>query len=371
MKSIKDILNSKKGDKGEGAKVPETSDGAVNIDSGKPSAPNKPEKPVKVKKVKEVKTEEKREMTMKASLKTLVGYLKWIVVAAIVVILLSGVTFVQPNEVAIVLRFGKLVGDTPEKQLLQPGIHVNLPYIIDKVVRVPVKTVQDVTVNDLFAVTKIRDIVSDGYALTGDDNVLLVKSTIRYQISDPVAYAIYMKDPINSIREITVNSLIREIAAMNVDDVLTRQKQELAERIVSRTQSVANDIKLGVTFTNFEFITLEPPSEVKPEFDLVTSTYVENETILQEALTYANRVVTAATAERDSMIQQAKSYKAEKVAMAISNVAQFNGVIEEYRSNPVVVSERLYREKLENILSKVGTLRFLPGGSSNDTIVIP
>ncbi|MBR2876067.1 MAG: hypothetical protein IKC01_02915, partial [Clostridia bacterium] len=65
-------------------------------------------------------------------------YFKWVVVASVALIVLTGVYKVDSNEVAIVLRFGRLVGTTASEQIKNPGLHFAFPYIIDEVIKVPV-----------------------------------------------------------------------------------------------------------------------------------------------------------------------------------------------------------------------------------------
>ena len=80
-------------------------------------------------------------------LNTCVRYFKWVVLAIVVVILVSGIRTVKQGEVAVVLRFGKLTGDTREEQVHEPGLLFAFPYIIDEVITVPVGKVFEVRVD--------------------------------------------------------------------------------------------------------------------------------------------------------------------------------------------------------------------------------
>ncbi len=57
-----------------------------------------------------------------------------------------GSPIVKPDEVAVILRWGRLVGDTPALQEHGPGLLFAFPRPIDRVVRVPVKHVWEVPV---------------------------------------------------------------------------------------------------------------------------------------------------------------------------------------------------------------------------------
>ena len=78
----------------------------------------------------------------------------WWIATMAVLYALSGITVVKPDEVAVVLRWGRLVGDTPALQEHGPGLLFTLPRPIDRVVRVPVKRVREVGVNTLASVHK-------------------------------------------------------------------------------------------------------------------------------------------------------------------------------------------------------------------------
>jgi membrane protease subunit HflK len=312
-----------------------------------------------------------KDSIIEKSLKSSSIYIKLIAIVVVVGVLLSGITFVQSGEVAMVLRFGKLVGDTPAEQIRKPGIHFSFPFIIDKVVRVPVQKVQEVKIDELYTKRHIKDITKSGYALTGDENIVLLQGVLKYKITDPIKYTLGIEDPILNLRELTTGALTQEIASMGVDGVLTEQKKELASRVLMETQKKADEIGLGVQLIALEFTNLQPPIEVKSEFDLVTSTYVKNETMIQEAKRYKEKVIPEAVAERDSIIQKAKSYKLNRVAQAKSDVAQFYGVIEEYKKNPSVVHDRLYREKVENIMKNIANTILVPKGESGENIILP
>ena len=46
---------------------------------------------------------------------TVMKYFKWVVAGSVVLLVLTGIYKVDSNEVAVVLRFGKLVGSTYEE----------------------------------------------------------------------------------------------------------------------------------------------------------------------------------------------------------------------------------------------------------------
>ena len=73
-----------------------------------------------------------------AIINTAIRYCKWLIVILVALICCSGIRVVNNHEVAVVLRFGRLVGDTREEQVKEPGLLLAFPYVIDEVIKVPV-----------------------------------------------------------------------------------------------------------------------------------------------------------------------------------------------------------------------------------------
>ena len=59
----------------------------------------------------------------------------------------SGFFQVGPSEKAVILRFGKPVGEG-KSVLLGPGLHWSFPYPIDEVVKIPITEIQTGYIHD-------------------------------------------------------------------------------------------------------------------------------------------------------------------------------------------------------------------------------
>lgn len=305
------------------------------------------------------------------SLKTAARSVKWICLIIAVAVLFSGVTFIQPDEVGLVLRFGQLVGKTPAEQINEPGLKFAFPYLIDDVIRVPVRRIQEVKIDNLFSEGFIIDSANSGYTLTGDDNIVLVEAVAKYQIVAPIPYALEFKDARAILKELVSSSLIQVIANRSVDSILTMEQKELAGEVLLSAQERVDKIGLGVHLVALEFSRIRPPHEVRNEFELVTSAYVQKETMLREANKYREQVIPAAIAESDRMIQQAESRKAERIAAARSDVALFYGLIDEYNNNLSITRVRVYRDRTDAIMERITNKKLLPPGETEATIILP
>ena len=141
----------------------------------------------------------------------IIKYFKGIAIAAVILIVLSGIYSVESNEVAVVLRFGRLVGLTAEEQIMKPGLHFALPFFIDEIIKIPVQTVLEKEVLTHFGAGGLySNVQNTGYLLTGDNNIVLIKATVKYRISNAAQYALYNRNSESMIDGIVSGELRSE-----------------------------------------------------------------------------------------------------------------------------------------------------------------
>lgn len=330
-------------------------------------------------------------------------FLRWGAIVVLAAIALSGVTYVRSHEQAVVVRFGKLAGATAADQVHGPGILIAYPYLIDRIIRVPVRTVQEIQIAD-FAIgtagaqptaaeaqeqtdtetgeqaaeqtdatpeSTTIDPTKMGYCVTGDQNIVHADVVVKFQISDPINYALYVKDPEAVVRSTVCEALTQAIGAKGVDSVLAEGKKDLAVAVRDRAQKRLDETNTGVQLAALEFREIVPPAAVAPDFEDVINAYVEKQTKVQEAQTYREQEVPKAQADRDRAISEAQAFAADRLARARGEAATFRSVLAEYRANPKVVRERLYREKVEKIIGGVGKRLLVPHKGSATRLILP
>ncbi|MBR2907333.1 MAG: protease modulator HflK [Clostridia bacterium] len=283
----------------------------------------------------------------------------FLILVAIVIawICLSGIRIVKSGEVAIVLRFGELVGDTYEEQVHEPGLLLAFPYIIDEVVMVPTESVMEVKVTTHYTNGVMTTLRNNGYVLTGDQNVAVVSATVKYVISDPVSYALYVNDMDSLINGFVSSSMLDEAAGISVDDLLTKEKDSYGTAVLNDTQAKLDTVGAGVTITTIELTNVRMPAEVKEIYDLVNSAKVEYSTKLEQAKIYRENLIPSAEAQRNTLISNANAKYSSAVAEANQDLAEFWGLLDEYNTNPDVVTTRIYSAKMAEAIAKIGTVR--------------
>ncbi len=297
-------------------------------------------------------------------LSTVTKYLKIAVVIVVVGICLSGVRVVQSGNVALILRFGKLVGNTAQEQIHEPGLLLAFPYIIDEVITVPTGSVMEQTVSTYY--TEDDAYTTDGnYVLTGDQNVAILSASVKYIISDPVAYALQVGDISSVINACVSTAMLNQAANSDVDDLLTGGKDQFATNVLAQAKEKVEKANIGITLTTVELTKVAMPREVREIYNQVTSTTVSAATMLEQAQNVYNNTVSDAQVQAKSLIANANSENAAQIAAANANHSEFWGLLEEYEQNPQVVRTRLYTQKVSEMVDKIGTVKIVENGETN------
>lgn len=310
----------------------------------------------------------KKNLLFEDILRTVSRYFVVIIIAVVLVICCSGIKFIKSGESAIILRFGKIVGDTPEEQVHDAGILFAFPYIIDKVITVPTGSIQEFTVNTHFTDGEMMTYDRNGYVITGDNNIAIISASVKYTISDPVAYALSVKDPQYIINAVVSNAMINVAANYAVDDILTTGKDAFTKEVHTLSQQKLNENGIGVTLSHFELTRVGMPEEVRDIYELVNSTNIQASTRIEQARQYYETRIPGAEAQAASIIAEANANYSSFTSAANADLYEFYGVLDEYEANPDVVRVRLYSTAITNILRKIGSVKIVD--NSDSTIII-
>lgn len=301
-------------------------------------------------------------------LRTITRYFVVLVVIVVVVIALSGIRVVKSGEVALILRFGKLVGNTYEEQVHEPGLLLAFPYIIDEVVTVPTGNVMEQVVTTHYTSGTMTTLRNNGYVITGDQNIAIISASVKYIVSDPVAYALQIKNIPDIISAFVSSAMVNEAACISVDELLTSGKDAFAQAVLNRAQAKLSAVEAGVTIGTIELTTVSMPEEVRDTYEMVSSATVSASTQLETAKQYRENLLPKARAQADTLIAEANSLYSNSVAAANSDLAEFWGVLEEYSLNPDVVRTRIHSAKVSEAIAKIGKIRVVQDGDTKIVI---
>ena len=288
----------------------------------------------------------------------------WWVAAMALLYAFSGITVVKADEVAVILRWGRLAGLTPALRQHGPGLLFAFPRPVDEVVRVKVKRISELRVATLTAETSFPtdtlDPLTSGYALTGDRNIVQVDMVARYRVKEPAAWAFYGAKDEDVLRVEVTAAMVRSLGEMGVDRVLAEGRRDLIATATRRAQAGLDAVGSGLELSSLELTQLAPPAALASDFNAVQSAFIEAETKKKQALAFAQGAVPEAQAAADAAVQSAHAAAAADLARAKGDAEAFQALAREFRANPAVVRERLYRDAVERATAAAGSLRWVP-----------
>lgn len=298
-------------------------------------------------------------------LETVTKYFLILVIVVIIGVFFSGLRVVESGNVAVVLRFGRLVGDNYEEQVREPGLMFAFPYIIDEVIIVPTGSVmeQSITTHYTDAATT-SSTAEGGYVITGDQNVAVLSASVKYTITDPVAYALHVQDIASVINNSVSGAMLSEAARIDVDELLTNGKDAYMTAVLTRANEKLTLVGAGVSLTTLELTDVAMPEEVREVYESVNAATVQATTAVDSAKQYYETVILAAMSKATSAVAQARSDQATTIGQANADLAEFWGVLEEYEKNPDVVRTRIYSAKTIQFMEKLKRVYIVQDGDS-------
>ena len=156
--------------------------------------------------------------------------------------------------------------------------------------------------------------VTQGYALTGDQNIVHVNMVARYRVRDPAEWAFYGPKAEDVLRVEVTAAMVRSLGEMGVDRVLADGRKELVATATRRAQAGLDAAHSGLEISSLELTRLAPPVALASEFDAVQSAFIGAETSKEGGPGLRRDAHPAAQAEADSSVQSARADGAEAIS---------------------------------------------------------
>lgn len=288
------------------------------------------------------------------------------VVAIVALVAAAGTAFqVEPEEVGVVLRFGKYSRTTG------PGLHFKIPFV-EVMQRVPVqrqlkqefgfRTV-DAGVRTQYAGQQ-QQIGDESVMLTGDLNVAVVEWIVQYRVSDPYEYLFKVRNLEETFRAMNEAVMRETVGDRTVTEVVTVGRQEIETAVEARLQALTDQYQMGIAIDQVVLQDVNPPDPVKPSWDEVSQAQQQRDRLINEALAEYNAVIPRARGEAEQTILQAEGYALDRVNRAEGEATRFATVEAAYRQAPAVTRRRLYLETMQRILPAVGRKVFVAEGAT-------
>jgi membrane protease subunit HflK len=270
---------------------------------------------------------------------------------------------IQPEEVGVVLRFGRYVRTS------EPGLRAKLPFA-ETVLKVPVqrqlkqefgfRTVE-AGVRSTFSERQFAD---EAVMLTGDLNVAVVEWIVQYRVSDPYEYLFKVRNLEGTFGAMN-EAVMREVVGdRTVTEVLTVGRQDIETQVEEQLQALVGQYEMGITVEQVVLQDVNPPDPVKPSWDEVNQAQQQRDRLINEARAEYNAIIPRARGEAQQAVLQAEGYALDRVNRAQGDAARFTAIYDAYRQAPEVTRRRLYLETMQRVLPQVGGKLYLAEGAS-------
>lgn len=276
-----------------------------------------------------------------------------IFVFLVIFALQSAIYSIGPDEVGVVQRFGKYVRTT------DPGLHVKLPFGVEKVTPIKVKKIFKEEFGFRTARAGVRSVYApkkyfeESIMLTGDLNILDVRWIVQFRISDPVKLLFNTRNPQANVRDLSEVVMRRLCGDYSVDEVLTTKREEVAVKANDDLQALLDRYQTGIDVVTVKLLDVNPPDAVKPAFNEVNQAKQEREKMINQAWEEYNKAVPRARGEARRTVSLAEGYQLDRVNRAKGEAERFLITWEQYKTAPDVTRRRMYLETMSKVLPKV------------------
>jgi modulator of FtsH protease HflK len=274
-------------------------------------------------------------------------------VVIIAVWLATGFYKVEPDQVGVVMRFGRYVDK------LGPGLHYHLPVPIETVLLPRVTEINELKLGN-GAVTQM---------LTGDENIVEATAAVSWRISDPIKFLFNVYDPEATVR-VAAESAVRQVIALNpIQSGLSDQRQKIADDAQSLLQKMLDFYGAGIQITQVQLQRVDPPAAVIDAFNDVQRARADQQRARNEAEAYRNDILPRARGEADRIKQEALGYRELTVNQAQGAAARFLSLEAAYKQSREITARRLYLDTMEDVLKSAGKVLVDPSGKAGASIV--
>ena len=225
---------------------------------------------------------------------------------------------IGPQERGVITRFGSYAGT------LAPGVGFTFPSPIDRVQKIDVEEIRTIDIGS-------TDQARENLILTGDQNIIDLAYSVRWNISDPELFIFRIADPQATIGEVAESAMRAVVAGVSLDDAIGAGRGEIEQRVAQLMQQILNGYQAGVSIQGVAIKQSDPPAAVNNAF----------------------KEVSAAQQDAQSYINQARAYALQQTARAQGEAAAFDKDYAEYKLAPEVTRRRMYYETMEAVLSSV------------------
>lgn len=241
----------------------------------------------------------------------------WGIIALVLLwLVFTSIHSIAPGQRGVVTRFGRY------SYTLGPGVGLTLPSPVDRVKKIDVENIQ---------VVDLGSAGGEDLMLTGDQNLIDIAYSVRWNIRTPELYLFQLAEPESTIKQVAESAMRAVISSVSLRDAMGDKRADIEIQVADRMQRILDSYRSGIQIKGVAIKQADPPNAVNDAF----------------------KQVTAAQQDAKSLVNQANAYALQVTAKAQGESAAFDKVYEQYKLAPEVTRRRMYYETMEQVLGRV------------------
>ena len=230
-----------------------------------------------------------------------------IVIVLVIILLAANIRIVPQAHSFIVERLGAY------KETWDVGLHIKVPFI-DRVAR-------QVDLKEQYCDFPPQPVI------TQDNVTMQIDSIVFFRISDPMAFAYGVRNPIGAIENLTATTLRNVIGSLTLDETLTSRDQINAQ--MQDALDIATD-PWGIKITRVELKNINPPEQIRDAMEKQMKAEREKREKILFAEGEKQSKILQAEADKQATILRAEAEREKRIreaegqAEAIKNIQQAN-----------------------------------------------
>jgi modulator of FtsH protease HflK len=166
--------------------------------------------------------------------------------------------------------------------------------------------------------------------LTGDQNIVDLAYSVRWDISSAVDYKFQIARPEDTVRATAESAMRAVIATTTLNEAIGEGRARIEGQVQTLMQQILDEYRSGIRIQGVAIQKAAAPQAVDEDFKQVTAAQQEAQANKNNANAYAQQIIAAAQGE----------------------AAEFDKIYEQYKLAPEVTRRRMYYETMEQVLSR-------------------
>lgn len=241
----------------------------------------------------------------------------------------TGIVQIESYEEGARYRFGRL----EEQDILGPGLHLTLPWPLDKVEVYDTGHIRELTLGyesdrqsdnlwtEEHGSTEYRLLLGEGNELVS------INMRLEYIVDDLWQYITVSADPVARLSAEAYELITAKTIAADLDTMLSVDRSAFSEEFCAQLNAALAAEPIGLTVRQVVIESIHPPVEIAPTYQNVVSAEIDAEAIVWNAEAEAAVKIATAEAIYVTLVKGAEADYHDRVAAAQAEVTEFMAAV--------------------------------------------